>query len=161
MVSRRDTIENAMKLTRLAATAAALLMMTGAAGAADKTLMHCFAWTSIKEATPADWNAFFKASDALPSKIPGVKKVWYGKLANPLGQTLVTKMDPEARKKAMAGEKVDAEVQRTPRDWGMCMEMTNLGALKSYDADPYHKTWTDAYAKVRVEGTTTFDVIGQ
>jgi hypothetical protein len=150
-----------MKLTRIAATAAALLLMTGVAGAADKTLMHCFAWTSIKEATPADWDAFFKASDALPSKIKVVKKVWYGKLANPLGQTSITNLDPDTRKKYTAGDKVNAEVQRTPRDWGMCMEMTSLDALKAYDGDPYHKTWTDAYAKIRVDGTTTFNFVGQ
>ena len=60
-----------------------------------------------------------------------------------------------------AGEKVNAEVQRTPRDWGMCMEMTNLDALKTYDAHPYHKEWTAAYEKVRVDGTTTFNFIAQ
>jgi len=150
-----------MNLTRLAACAATLLLITGAASAADKTLMHCFAWTSIKEATPAEWQAFFKASDDLPNKIKVVKKIWYGKLANPLSQTTVTNIDPEARKKAMTGDKVNAEVQRTPRDWGMCMELTSPDALKTYDADPYHKTWTDAYSKIRVDGTTTFNIIGQ
>src|ERR1041385_8751368 len=142
-----------MKLTRIAATAATLLLLAGTANAADKTLMHCFAWTSIKEATPTEWQAFFKASDAMPSKIKVVKKVWYGKLAQTLGQVSVTQIDPEARKKAAAGEKVNAEVQRTPRDWGMCMELTSLDALKTYDADPYHKEWTSAYEKVRVDGT--------
>jgi hypothetical protein len=150
-----------MKLTRLAASAAMLLLMTGAASAADKTLMHCFAWTSIKEATPADWQAFFKASDDLPNKIRVVKKVWYGKLANPLGFVNVTNIDADARKKAAAGEKVNAEVQRASRDWGMCMELTSLDALKTYDTDPYHQTWTNAYEKVRVEGTTTFNIVGQ
>jgi hypothetical protein len=150
-----------MKLTRIAATAATLLLLAGTANAADKTLMHCFAWTSIKEATPAEWQAFFKASDAMPSKIKVVKKVWYGKLAQTLGQVSVTQIDPEARKKAAAGEKVNAEVQRTPRDWGMCMELTSLDALKTYDADPYHKEWNAVYEKVRVEGTTTFNIVGQ
>ena len=32
---------------------------------------------------------------------------------------------------------------------------------KEYDAHPYHKIWTDAYAKVRVEGATTFNIFGQ
>jgi hypothetical protein len=41
------------------------------------------------------------------------------------------------------------------------MEMTSLDALKAYDGDPYHKTWTDAYAKIRVDGTTTFNFVGQ
>src|SRR5262245_30047397 len=150
-----------MKLTRLATCVAGLILMTSGAGAADKTLMHCFAWTSIKEATPEQWQSFFKASDALPSKINVVKKVWYGKLAAPLSQTLVTNIDAEARKKATAGEKVNAEIQRTPRDWGMCMEMTNLDALKTYDAHPYHKEWTAAYEKVRVDGTTTFNFVSQ
>src|SRR5437899_11471866 len=102
-----------MKLTRIAACAATFLLMSGAASAADKTLMHCFAWTSIKEATPADWQAFFKASDAMPSKIKGVTKVWYGKLASPLGQTTIaTDIDAETRKKYVAGDKISAEVQR-------------------------------------------------
>ena len=48
-----------------------------------------------------------------------------------------------------------------PRDWGMCMEMADAAALKAYDADPYHKVWTDAYSKVRVDGTTTFNILGQ
>jgi hypothetical protein len=52
-------------------------------------------------------------------------------------------------------------VTRVRREYGMCMEMTEVTALKEYAAHPYHKTWTEAYAKIRVEGTTTFDIIGQ
>ena len=37
----------------------------------------------------------------------------------------------------------------------------NQGHVVAYGDDPYHKTWTDAYSKVRVEGTTTFDILGQ
>ena len=43
----------------------------------------------------------------------------------------------------------------------MCMEMTGPDVLKAYDTDPYHKVWADAYAKVRVEGTTTYNILGQ
>jgi hypothetical protein len=129
--------------------------------AGEKTLMHCFAWTSIKEATPTQWEAFFRASEALPKQIPGISKVWYGKLLAPLGQTTVVKMDPENQAKSRAGQAFTAEAQRTPRDWGMCMEMKNADALKAYDTHPYHKTWTEAYEKVRVEGTTTFNIVGQ
>jgi len=68
---------------RLAACAAALLL-SSAAHAGEKKLMHCFAFTSIKEATPAQWDAFFSASDDLPKKIDGVTKVWYGKLERSL-----------------------------------------------------------------------------
>src|SRR3954454_4036494 len=139
---------------------AAVLLCTAAANAGDKKLMHCFAFTSIKEATPADWNGFFRASDAMPGKIKGVTKVWYGKLASPFSQYEVT-ADPEARKKMLAGETIKADVKRVVRDWGMCMEMADAAALKAYDVDPYHKVWTDAYSKVRVEGTTTYNILGQ
>ena len=47
------------------------------------------------------------------------------------------------------------------RQYGVCMEMDNAEARKNYGNDPYHKIWTDAYSKVRVEGTTTFDILGQ
>jgi hypothetical protein len=145
--------------TRVGLCAAALLLTT-AAHAGDKKLMHCFAFTSIKEATPADWNGFFKASDALPSKIKGITKVSYGKLTSPLTQFNVN-ADAEAQKKLRAGDTVTAPVKRVVRDWGMCMEMANEAALKAYDTDPYHQVWVDAYSKVRVEGTTTFNIIGQ
>src|SRR4051812_2300165 len=105
----------------LAVTAAALFL-SSAAHAGEKKLMHCFAWTSIKEATPADWSAFFKASDELPKKIKGVTHVWYGKLANPLTQYSVTAQG-DAQTKLRAGEPAGVTAQRTPRDWGMCMEM--------------------------------------
>ena len=42
---------------------AGLLFSALAAHAGEKTVMHCFAWTPVKEATPADWEAFYKASD--------------------------------------------------------------------------------------------------
>jgi hypothetical protein len=140
---------------------ATALLCTTVAHAGEKKLMHCFAWTSVKEATPVDWQAFFRASDALPGKIKGISKVWYGKLANPLGQTTIRKADPDTIKRLNAGEQASAEVARTPRDWGMCMEMRDADTLKAYDTDPYHKIWTDAYSKVRVEGTTTFNILGQ
>ena len=124
--------------------------------------MHCFAWTPIKTATPAEWEAFYKASDALPHKIKGITKVWYGKLANPLGVAGINgKIDDATTAKYRAGETIQAPIQRNVREYGMCMEMKNADALKAYDADPYHKIWTDAYSKIRVDGTTTFNILGQ
>jgi hypothetical protein len=148
-------IQRLVQLTALAG----LLAISGYAG--DKTLMHCFAWTPVKDATPADWEAFYKASDALPKKIPGIIRVWYGKLAAPLGQALPGDVDKETFQKFRAGEKVTIPVSRVERVYGMCMEMKSAATLKAYDTDPYHKIWTDAYSKVRVEGTTTFNILGQ
>jgi hypothetical protein len=148
--------------TRFAACAALLIFSSSAAFAGQKTVMHCFAWTPVKEATAADWQAFYQASDALPKKIKGIKKVWYGKLAGPLGQTQMQgSLDDATLKKYRAGEAITVPVTRVPREYGMCMEMTDAAALKAYDTAPYHKTWTDAYAKIRVDGTTTFNILGQ
>jgi hypothetical protein len=148
-----------MKL--LSICGALILMAYIPASAGDKTLMHCFAWTPIKEATPADWDAFYKASDALPKKIKGIIRVWYGKLANPLSQIGLGQLDPATSQKYQAGESVTAPIRRNQREYGMCMEMKDADVRKAYATDPYHKIWDDAYAKVHVEGTTTFDILGQ
>jgi hypothetical protein len=153
-----------MKLTplfRFGACALVLALSPIVVQAGDQTVMHCFAWTPVKEATPADWQAFYKASDALPHKIKGILRVWYGKLVTPLGQAQLGKIDDATFHKYSTGEGVTVPVKRVAREYGMCMEMKNADALKAYDTDPYHKIWTDAYAKVRVEGTTTFNILGQ
>jgi hypothetical protein len=146
------------RLVRLTALAGWLAI---SAYAGDKTLMHCFAWTPVKEATPVDWEAFYKASDALPKKVPGIIRVWYGKLDAPFGQVQLGKVDKETYQKYRTGEQVTVPVSRIERAYGMCMEMKSADTLKAYDAHPYHKIWTDAYSKVRVEGTTTFNILGQ
>ena len=105
--------------------------------AGEKKLMHCFAFAPVESATAADWDAFYKASDQMPKKIPGVSRVWYGKLRS------------------------DLTVNNSVRKYGMCVEMRDEAALKAYADHPYHRQWVDVYSKVRVEGTTTFDIIGQ
>ena len=139
----------------------ALFLLTGAAAqAGEKNAMHCFAFTVEEKATQADWDAFYKASDAMPKQMKGlVNRVWYGKLQNTLAQYAVP---ADARKRLQGGEKeVDARIQYRPRQWGMCIELKGLANLKAYEAHPYHKSWVDVYSKVRVAGTTTFDILGQ
>jgi hypothetical protein len=149
------------QMAHLVACAVVILTVSPGARAGEKTLMHCFAWTSVKDATPADWQAFYQASDALPSKIKGVTKVWYGKLQSPLTQVAPSHMEMDTVHKFVAGETVTVPVQRVARDYGMCMEMAGPDVLKAYAADPYHTTWVEAYSKVRVEHTTTYDILGQ
>jgi hypothetical protein len=137
----------------------ALLLTPCLMVAGEKKLMHCFVFTPVESATQADWEAFFKATDELPSKIPGLHRVWYGKLLKPL--TIFT-TDAETRKKLAGGEKeVTGPVQRVIRQWGVCMEMENEQALKVYADHPAHKAWEQVYFKVRQPGTTTFDILGQ
>lgn len=106
-----------------------------AAAAVESKLMHCFAFTAIAEATEADWQAFYTATDELPSKIPGLNKVTHGKLLTP-----------------NVGD-------NTPRDYGVCMEMTDQAARQAYGEHPAHEEWVAVYSKVRVPGTTTFDYL--
>jgi hypothetical protein len=115
-----------------------LVALTGVLSAGEKKLMHCFAFTTIKEASAADWKAFQEATDALPKTMSGVvSRVWHGKLRRPL--------------------RVGSDV----REYGVCMEMPDEAALKTYASHPAHGAWVKVYEKVRVEGTTTFDILGQ
>ena len=63
------------KLTRLLICLAVLLCAAGVSAAADGKLMHCFYFTAVEGATDADWQAFYKATDALPGKVPGLVSV--------------------------------------------------------------------------------------
>jgi hypothetical protein len=135
------------------------LSIAGPAAAGEKALMHCFAFTVIDDASDADWQTFQKATDALPGKISGVTRVWHGKLRAPLAQFTT---DAATRKKLGAGEKdVSGPVNRLSRQYGVCMEMRDEATLKRYATDPTHAEWVKAYEKVRVAGTTTFDILGQ
>ena len=129
------------------------------ASAGEKGLMHCFAFTTIDTATPAEWEAFVKATDAWPSKFSEIKHVWVGKLARPLAQYRV---DAATGKKFAENPKQSGiEATRVMRSWGVCMHMESQDTLKKYVTQPYHKEWMAAYEKVRVAGTTTYDIIGQ
>ena len=130
------------RLAKGALVAAALTVLSTGAFAGEKKLMHCFAFTEIEGAAQADWDAFFKATDALPGKIPGFNKVWYGKLRRPLAQ-------------------FNREGKQSIRQWGVCMEMDSEDTLKAYGEHAAHADWVKAYEKVRVPGTTTYDILGQ
>lgn len=99
------------------------------------SLMHVFSYTPLPTAKPEDFAAFEKATKELVGKIPGLRKVWVGKLARPLKQ---------------------GEVQR---EYGVAMEFDDQAALNSYATHPAHEVWIKAYEKVRVEGTTTIDIL--
>jgi len=102
-----------------------------------KTLMHVFAYTPVAGATQADFDAFRKATADLVGKIPGLRKVWVGKLRRPLEQD---------------------NVQRV---YGVAMEFDNEAALDAYAGHPAHTEWIKVYDRVRVPGTTTLDILGE
>jgi hypothetical protein len=136
-----------------------LLFAACALCAGEKKLMHCFAFTVIEGASDADWQAFYKATDELPGKIPGLNRIWYGKLRSPLP---IYQPSREVQKELRAGAKsATGEVTFLPRQFGVCMEMDSLSTLKTYASHPAHKEWVAVYSKVRQAGTTTYDIIGQ
>ena len=138
---------------------AVVTLMSSSAWAGEKQMMHCFAFTAKPEATAADWAAFYAATDAIPKKMPMIKMVWAGKLRAPLAQFAP---DPETRKQFNATtDKANGTILRVMRQYGACFAFDNADSLKAYTAHPYHAEWMAAYEKVRVAGTTTYDIIGQ
>ena len=122
-------------MIRIVAVVFAVCLFAGVMSAADGKLMHCFTFTAIESATAADWDAFYKASDALPGKVAGLQHMWVGKLRRP--------------------QKIGDHV----RQYGACMEFRDEAALTAYAESAGRKEWFAAYEKVRVEGTTTFDIL--
>src|SRR5689334_4791251 len=103
-----------IRRSRLALFGAALFL-SSTAQAGEKKLMHCFAWTSVTTATKADWDAFFKASAAVPSKIRGRSQLWYSNPTSPLSQYSVHAQG-ETQQKLPSRETVTAPVPRLARD---------------------------------------------
>lgn len=105
--------------------------------ATETTLLHAFAYTPVEGATQQDFDNFKKATGDLVGKVPGLKRVWVGKLKSPFDA-------PEGK-----------------RVYGVGMEFDDAKALAAYGDDPAHKEWERVYRKVRVAGTTTFDILGE
>ena len=146
------------KFTTILATAVLGFLAVHQAQAADKGMMHCFAYTVKAEATDADWKAFHAASEAMPKKIKEVKQVWFGKLRRPLAQY---RIDAANAKKFAESPKATVDAERLMRQQGMCILLESEASLKAYEAHEYHKEWVAAYEKVRVAGTTTYDILTQ
>ena len=144
-------------ISTIAGLALACGMLPAAEKGLERGMMHCFAFTPIATATAEQWDAFYKATDQWPDKYKGIKRVWHGKLRAPLNQYST---DAATRKKVMAGEKdVAGPVNYVKREQGVCMEFTDAAALDQYTKSPFHKEWMAAYEKVRVAGTTTYDIL--
>ena len=108
----------------------------GRSGEKEKTLMHVFAYTPLESATPQDFINFEKATAEMVGKIPGLRRVWVGKLREP----------------------VAAENDRI-RTYGVAMEFDNEQALQVYAQHPVHSDWVRVYERVRQQGTTTLDIM--
>ena len=103
----------------------------------QKTLMHVFAYTPLEGSTPEDYEAFKKATAEMVGPIPGLRQVWVGKLREPL------------------------PVESRVHSYGVAMEFDNTQALAVYATHPAHDQWVKVYEKVRKQGTTTLDILGE
>ena len=103
----------------------------------ETTLLHVFAYAPAEGATQQDLESFRKATTDLVGRVPGLKRVWVGKLKTPIDA-------PDGR-----------------QVYGVGMEFNDAKALEVYADHPAHKDWEKIYRKVRVAGTTTIDVIGE
>lgn len=149
-----------MKQTVLSALLCLLAATTLSAG--EKGVMHCFTFSEVEAATPADWAEFAKATDELPSKVPGLMHLMHGKLARPLGlMSAAAPMDEETTKKYRAGEQVQAAVKMIRRQYGVCMHFKDEESFKAYGKHEAHAAWVKAYEKVRQYGTTTYQILGK
>ena len=106
-------------------------------GTTQKTLLHVFAYTPLQGSTPQDYANFKRATADMVGKIPGLKRVWVGKLREPLP----------------AGGEI--------REYGVAMEFDDFKALQVYANHPAHGAWEQVYEKVRLRGTTTLDIPGE
>ncbi|MBI2819648.1 MAG: Dabb family protein [Acidobacteria bacterium] len=130
----------AHKTARLAA--GMLLFLAGCVAGrmsaeSQKTLMHVFAYTPLEESTPQDFEDFKTATTAMVDQIPGLRRVWVGKLREPL------------------------PVETRIHTYGVAMEFDNTEALDAYAIHPAHDAWIGVYDKVRLQGTTTLDILGE
>ena len=107
------------------------LLSAGIATAAEKTLMHCFTFVTVETATKEQWQAFTKATDELPDQIPGLTKIWYGKLRRPV--VTVGPANGAANQLILGstpGTNLETTVRRADLTWGVCMEFAGEKALK-------------------------------
>ena len=113
----------------------AYAMHTARAERTRAGLMHVFLYTPLAGATEQDYRIFERTTREMVGKIPGLRKVWVGKLAEPLPW------------------------ESKVRSYGVAMEFDDQAALHLYAKHPVHEEWMAGYEKVREAGTTTVDIV--
>jgi uncharacterized protein (DUF1330 family) len=102
-----------------------------ASATAPKSVIHVVTVAWKPDATPQQIQAALDGVKALPSKYPGITRVWTRsiKVQNPRGT-------------------------QTPRTHVFVMEFASEQALKDYHESPAQKEWYTVYLPVRAESTT-------
>ena len=108
-----------------------------ARGTTQKTTVHAVAWTLLEGATEQDFENFRVATANLVTVMPGLRRAWVGKLRAPL----------------VVGD--------TTRTHGLVLEFDDVQSKEAYSTHPTRAPWAEVWAKVRVPGSTNFDVVGE
>ena len=103
----------------------------------QRTVVHAVAWTAKEDATPEGLEEFKQATESLVGSMPGLRRVWVGKLRQPL----------------IIGD--------LKRNYGLILEFDDLATREAYSSHPNRVPWAAVWEKVRLPGSTNFDVIGE
>jgi len=104
--------------------------------ATQKTVIHAAAWTALDTLTPEQFDNFKKETAAMVGKVPGLKRVWVGRLREPV---------------TVGGSK---------RDHGIILEFADVKSKEAY-SNIHPSPWYEDFNKVRQPSSTNFDVVGE
>ena len=102
----------------------------------EKTVLWAAAWTALDTMTPQDFERLKTETAGLVNTVPGLRRVWVGKLLEP---------------KTFDG------VERT---YGMVLEFDDVKSKKAYEANPL-PPWREHFNSMRAPRSTNFDVVGE
>ena len=102
----------------------------------QKTVIHAASWTALDTLTPEQFDNFKKETAAMVGKVPGLRRVWVGKLREPV---------------TFDGNK---------RNYGIVLEFDDVKSKTAY-SDKHPMPWYNDFNKVRKPGSSNFDVIGE
>lgn len=105
-------------------------------GSTQKTVLHVAAWTARDGITQQDLDTFQKESETITSQVPGLKRVWVGKLRQPL------------------------TVDGIQRNHAVVLEFDDLKSREAYTNNRPAR-WYDGLNRLRQPGSTNFDVVGE
>ena len=103
----------------------------------EKTTIHCASWTAKKGMTQAQFENFKKGFAKLPDKFPGMRRLWAGKLGEPV------------------------TFNGLIRTHAIAFEFDNLAAKRAYSASPNRPEWQELFSTVREPGSSSFDLVGE
>lgn len=103
----------------------------------ETSMIHCAAWTAKDGLTQAEFDTFKASLSKLPGMFPGLRRIWVGKL----------------------GEPVTYESQT--RDHGIALEFESYAAKQAYSKSARRADWMKMFETVRKPSSTNFDLVGE